>query len=153
MPAEPEPWVCAARRKPENNSFFEILASLDQHENFTLVGIAGLDVAGARKSVYVHAKLMLIDDAWATIGSCNLHRNSLYGHSELNASFWAPETVGPLRCELLAEHLGYDTSALDDRAALRLYREVALANREKRDSGNSHWQGLAFKMDSAFYGA
>ena len=153
LPAEPEPWVCAARRKPENKSFFEILASLDQHENFTLVGIAGLDVAGARKSVYVHAKLMLIDDAWATIGSCNLHRNSLYGHSELNASFWAPETVGPLRCELLAEHLGYDTSALDDRAALRLYREVALANREKRDLGNSDWQGLAFKIDSAFYGA
>jgi len=153
LPAEPERWVGAARQKPENTGFFDMLASLDRHTNFTLVGIAGLDAAGARKSVYVHAKLMLIDDAWATIGSCNLHRNSLYGHSELNASFWTPEMVHALRCELLGEHLGINTVNLDDRAALRLYREVAIANRKRRDAGDSQWQGLVFKMDAASYGA
>jgi hypothetical protein len=42
---------------------------------------------------------------------------------------------------------------LDDRAALRLYRQVALANRKKRDSGNSQWHGLVFRMDPASYGA
>jgi cardiolipin synthase len=153
LPAEPERWVGAARRRPENKGFFEMLAALDQHENFTLAGIAGLDATGVRKSIYVHAKLMQIDDAWATIGSCNLHRNSLYGHSELNASFCAPEVVCALRCKLLAEHLGHDTAHLDDRAALRLYRKVALANRDQRDRGKSQWQGLAFRMDPALYGA
>jgi len=153
LPAEPASWVGAARRRPENKGFFEMLATLDHHENFTLVGIAGLDEYGARKNISVHAKLMLIDDTWATIGSCNLHRNSLYGHSELNASFWAPEIVRTLRRELLIEHLGQDTDHLNDRAALRLYRKVAIANRDRRDASKSQWQGLAFKIDSALYGA
>jgi cardiolipin synthase A/B len=152
LPAEPETWVGAARQKAENKGFFDMLASLEQFPNFTLAGIAGLDAAGVRQAVYVHAKLMLIDDTWATIGSCNLHRNSLYGHTELNASFLAPETVRALRCELFAEHLGMDTADLDDRAALRLYRQVALANSKKRDSGNSQWHGLVFRMDPASYG-
>jgi phosphatidylserine/phosphatidylglycerophosphate/cardiolipin synthase-like enzyme len=95
---------------------------------------------------------MLIDDAWATIGSCNLHAHSLTGHSEMNASIWDPEVTRALRCELLAEHLGRDTAGIDDRAALRLYREIARANR-KHDSGDAGWQGLAFSLDPAMYGA
>jgi phosphatidylserine/phosphatidylglycerophosphate/cardiolipin synthase-like enzyme len=153
LPAEPDRWIAAARRRPENRSFFALLADLDRYANFTLAGIAGLNADGLRKSIYVHAKLMLVDDAWATVGSCNLHRNSLMGHSELNASFWAPEIVRGLRCELLAEHLGHDTAHLDDCAALRLYREVAIANRERRGAGQFQWQGLAFKMDPHLYGA
>jgi phosphatidylserine/phosphatidylglycerophosphate/cardiolipin synthase-like enzyme len=105
-----------------------------------------------RKNVYVHAKLMLIDDAWATIGSCNLHRNSLFGHSELNAALWDPDVVRSLRYALLAEHLGEDTGPLDDRAALRRYRRVAVANRQRREKGLADWQGLAFTMDPASYG-
>jgi phosphatidylserine/phosphatidylglycerophosphate/cardiolipin synthase-like enzyme len=153
LPAEPDGWIGAARRRPENKGFFGMLADLDHYENFTLAGIASLDTSGLRKNIYVHAKLMLVDDAWATIGSCNLHRNSLFGHSELNASFWAPEIARGLRCELLAEHLGHDTAHLDNRAALRLYREVAITNRGRQDVGQSRWQGLAFKMDPRLYGA
>ncbi len=152
LPAEPGRWVGAARRRPENTAFFDMLASLNEHENFTLAGIAGLDAGGVRKNVDIHAKLMLIDDIFATIGSCNLHRNSLYGHSELNASFWAPEIARGLRCDLLSEHLGHDTSHLDDRAALSLYRKVAIANLDRREAGESEWQGLAFKIDPALYG-
>ena len=40
----------------------------------------------------------------ATIGSCNLHNDSLYGHSEMNAIFYVPENVRALRVQLLAEH-------------------------------------------------
>jgi cardiolipin synthase A/B len=152
LPAEPAQWVGAARRQPENKGFFDMLAALDEHKNFTLAGIAALDAGGVRKNVYVHAKLMLIDDSFATIGSCNLHRNSLYGHSELNASFWAPEIVHELRCDLFSEHLGHDTSHLNDRSALRLYREIAIANRDRRETGKSQWRGLAFKIDPALYG-
>lgn len=35
---------------------------------------------------------MLVDDAWATIGSCNLHSSSLFGKIEMNASL-DPEVV------------------------------------------------------------
>jgi phosphatidylserine/phosphatidylglycerophosphate/cardiolipin synthase-like enzyme len=102
--------------------------------------------------VYVHAKAMLIDDAWATIGSCNLHASSAYGNSEMNVSFWDPVVVQALRCELLAEHLGTDTAQLNDRSALGQYRRLAQENRGRRDAGDFDWPGLAFAIDPATYG-
>jgi cardiolipin synthase A/B len=68
--------------------------------------IGELNTQGRRRDVYVHGKIMLIDDKWATIGSCNLHSNSLSGHTEMNASIWDGAVVRPLRRALLAEHLG-----------------------------------------------
>jgi phosphatidylserine/phosphatidylglycerophosphate/cardiolipin synthase-like enzyme len=78
LPAEPESWVRAARLRPERKDFFDKFAALEQFNNFSLVGIASNDAAGSRISIYVHAKLMLIDDAWATIGSaiCTTIRSS-----------------------------------------------------------------------------
>jgi phosphatidylserine/phosphatidylglycerophosphate/cardiolipin synthase-like enzyme len=152
VPADPEHHVRQGRRDPEWNEFFAQLASLGRHENFTLAGIAAPDARGGRRNIYIHGKAMLIDDAWATIGSCNLHWYSMNGNSEMNASFWDPRVVKALRCQLLAEHLDQDTAHLEDRAALRLYREVAQGNRRKRDAGNVDWQGLAFELDPARYG-
>jgi phosphatidylserine/phosphatidylglycerophosphate/cardiolipin synthase-like enzyme len=115
-------------------------------DNFTLAGIAGVGADGTRKPVYVHSKLMLVDDEWATVGSCNLHRFSLFGNGEMNAAFSDPRTVHTFRCELLQEHLDQDTSAMDDRSALRLFREVARKNRRKLEAGDHAWQGLAFEL-------
>jgi len=95
---------------------------------------------------------MLIDDSWATIGSCNLHAASVLGNSEMNVTFWDPPVVRALRCQLLAEHLGLDTARLDDRSALGAYRQIARDNRRRRDAGDWDWQGLAFSLDPATYG-
>jgi cardiolipin synthase len=152
VPADPEGSVRRARQRPENKQMFERFGALGRHDHFALVGIAGPDGNGGRTNVYVHAKLMLVDDVWATIGSCNLHGQSLYGNAEMNASFWDPRVVRALRCELLAEHLGRDTGPLDDRAALGLYRRIARANRARRDGGDMAWQGLAFSLDPVGYG-
>jgi phosphatidylserine/phosphatidylglycerophosphate/cardiolipin synthase-like enzyme len=152
VPADPEAHVHAARKNPQRKALFDGIAALGRHENFALAGIAGVNAGGSRSNVYVHAKIMLIDDAWATIGSCNLHAHSLSGHSEMNASIWDSQAVRALRCELLAEHLGRDTAGIDDRAALRLYREIARENRRKRDANDFNWQGLAFSLDPARYG-
>jgi phosphatidylserine/phosphatidylglycerophosphate/cardiolipin synthase-like enzyme len=131
---------------------FEQLAALGRHERFGLVGIAAPGRNGGRNGVYVHAKIMLIDDAWATIGSCNLHNASVLGNTEMNASFWDPQVVRALRCALMAEHLDRQTGDLDDRAALRLYRQLACANRSKRDVGDGDWQGNVYSLDPATYG-
>jgi phosphatidylserine/phosphatidylglycerophosphate/cardiolipin synthase-like enzyme len=152
LPAEPESWVGARRRMPEHKELFDAFTALGGHESFALVGIAGRDPSGARRNVYVHAKLMLVDDAWATIGSCNLHRGSLFGNTELNASFWCPETVRSLRCTLLSEHLGTSTDHLDDREALRAYRKIARENARKHADARTDWQGIAFSLDTATYG-
>jgi phosphatidylserine/phosphatidylglycerophosphate/cardiolipin synthase-like enzyme len=152
VPAIPEDHVYAARRDPQQKALFDGLAALACHPNFLLAGIAGRDADGARGVIYVHAKLMLVDDTWATIGSCNLHSNSLSGHSEMNLSVWDTTVVRALRCTLFAEHLGEDTAQLDDRAALRLYQRIAHENRVKWQSGNFDWQGLAFGLSADSYG-
>ena len=152
VPAEPDKGVRAARAKPERRAFFDQLAALDRHQRFALCGIAAPDGAQRRSNIYIHGKVMLVDDAWATIGSCNLHANSLFQQTELNASFWDAPTVRALRCDLFAEHLHRDTSAMDDRTALELYRQIAQQNRRRRDAGIFDWQGLAFRLDAARYG-
>jgi phosphatidylserine/phosphatidylglycerophosphate/cardiolipin synthase-like enzyme len=137
---------------PDRIAFLEARTALGAYENFGLAGIAGLGADGRRKPVHVHAKLMLVDDLWATVGSCNLHRFSLFGNGEMNVAFWDPPTVRALRCELLREHLGVDTSRMDACAALRLFRKIALQNRGRLEAGDHAWQGLAFSLDPASYG-
>ena len=128
VPAQPEAHVREARRDPSPSLLFDRVASLAQYERFSLVGIAAMIEEGERRNIYVHGKIMLVDDEWATIGSCNLHSNSLSGHTEMNASIWDATVVRPLRCELLNEHLGQDTAHLDAREALQLYRAIAQQN-------------------------
>jgi phosphatidylserine/phosphatidylglycerophosphate/cardiolipin synthase-like enzyme len=152
VPADPEDGVRLARQNPQRKPLFDGVAALGRYENFALVGIAGLDARGYRSNIYVHSKIMLVDDGWATIGSCNLHASSLTGNTEMNAAIWDPKVVRALRRELLAEHLDRDTTGIDDRAALRLYGEIARENRRRREAGDFKWQGLAFSLDPGTYG-
>ncbi len=122
------------------------LAALGAFETFTLAGIAGLGNDGQRKPVWVHAKLMVVDGEWGTVGSCNLHRHSLYGNSEMNAAFWDRETARALLAELLREHLERDISAMDDLDVLRLFRAIAAYNRKLFKAGVGAWLGLAFNL-------
>jgi cardiolipin synthase len=124
----------------------EELAALGAFENFTLAGIAGLGNDGQRKPVWVHAKLMVVDGEWGTVGSCNLHRHSLFGNSEMNAAFWDRKTARALLSELLREHLERDISGMNDIAALRLFRAIAEDNRKLFNAGDPAWQGLAFSL-------
>lgn len=87
-----------------------------------------------------------------TIGSTNIANRSFYRDTELNASFWHQGAVRALRVELLREHLGLDTAGTDDREALRLYRDVARANRSRRTSSEP-LLGLAYAIDSSEYGS
>jgi cardiolipin synthase A/B len=148
MPAEPDVTLPIP---PERQTILKARAELGTFGNFMLAGIAGIGSDGRRKSIYVHAKLMLIDDEWATVGSCNLHRFSLFGNSEMNVAFSDSNTVRAFRCELLREHLDQDTSGIDDRDALHLFRKIARENRRKREAGDHAWQGLAFELDLAKY--
>lgn len=129
-----------------------LLARLARHDGFTLCGMAGLGFEGGRKPVYVHAKLILVDDAWASVGSCNLHHYSLFGNGELNVAFRDPASVRALRAELFQEHLGVPTSELTDTEALGLFRHVARANRARHEANDPDWQGMAIALDPATYG-
>lgn len=77
---------------------------------------------GQEEQVFVHSKLMIVDDGFMTIGSANANNRSMGLDAELNVSWEAPahgqkefvESVKKARVDLLAEHTGGDTQgALD----------------------------------------
>jgi phosphatidylserine/phosphatidylglycerophosphate/cardiolipin synthase-like enzyme len=78
--------------------------------------------------VYVHAKVCVIDDAWACVGSDNANMRSWTHDSELSAAFVGGGTARALRHELSREHLGDPATdaELDDPVAwARSFRERA----------------------------
>jgi phosphatidylserine/phosphatidylglycerophosphate/cardiolipin synthase-like enzyme len=151
VPVNAHPAFVAARKNPELADLFEPLHALGRFEHFCLAGIASHAGPGEYHDVYVHAKIALVDDAWATIGSTNVADRSFQGDTELNASFWHEPTVRALRVELLREHLGVDTTRLDDVTALRLYRDAARKNAAVR-ARSGPLDGLAFEIDPMRYG-
>lgn len=152
VPADPYHEMVAGRKNPSKAPFYERLGALGDHDNFMLAGIASQNGKGDYRNIYVHAKICLIDDHWVTIGSTNIGNRSFFGDTELNASIWDDGVVKALRTELLLEHLGTDTGAMDDRSALAHYREVALANAGRRERGVA-MEGLAFTLDPRTYGS
>lgn len=124
----------------------EDFLALRAFERFTMAGLAGMGDDGRRKPVWVHSKLMIIDGAWGTIGSCNLHRHSLFGNAELNAAFWDAGIAHSLLSQLLGEHLDRDVTAMDHLVALRLFRGIATDNGQRFKAGDPAWQGIAFNL-------
>ena len=77
------------------------------------VGVFFLSPAGA-PGTYVHAKMMVIDDEYAIIGSANLNRRSLTHDSESIAGIFdtASDSMAKrLRIDLWATHLNMNTAA------------------------------------------
>jgi cardiolipin synthase len=151
LPGMPMPAVREARAEPSAAPFFDALAALGMRPNFSLVGLAATDAAGRRHAVYVHAKIMLVDDVWATIGSTNILTRSFHADTELNASIWHPPTVRALRAALLREHAGIDTAAADLPAALQTFVESAAVHRDRHARGLAT-AGLAYAIDPGAYG-
>jgi len=151
VPPIPERYVFDARGNPEEASRFWGIETLGRQARFTLAGLAEMH-EGKRRAGYVHAKMMVVDDVWATIGSCNLHPFSLNGHTEMNASIWDADFARTLRAALFAQHLGVDTASLDDRAALQMFRDIARANRDRLERRAPEWQGLVFALTPEAYG-
>jgi phosphatidylserine/phosphatidylglycerophosphate/cardiolipin synthase-like enzyme len=152
VPGNCHPAYAEAKLNPELKAFFDFVAGLDALPNWTLAAIAAPRGPGSYHEIYVHAKIMLVDDAWATVGSTNVAERSFHGDTELNASFWHGDVVRELRRDLLHEHLGVDTDALDDVAALRLYHERARDNARRRERGEAP-EALAYRLDSGRYGS
>jgi phosphatidylserine/phosphatidylglycerophosphate/cardiolipin synthase-like enzyme len=109
VPAIPEKGVYAARQDPSRRALFEGLEKLGRHPKFRLAGIPA----------YVHAKLMIVDEAWVTLGSCNLHRYSMSENSEMNASVWDATVARDLRETLRRKHVDIFTLAPERYAIAR----------------------------------
>ncbi|HEY8074816.1 MAG TPA: phospholipase D-like domain-containing protein [Labilithrix sp.] len=101
-----------------------VLAELARaaEENGHRLGVYDV-AAGGDASVYVHSKLLVVDDRFLTIGSANLTNRSMTIDSEINASWEASSAdrelaraIRRVRVRLLLEHLG---DGADVRAVVR----------------------------------
>ncbi len=97
------------------------------------VAVYGVENA-AGTPIYVHAKVCLVDDAWASIGSDNFNRRSWTHDSELSAV--VVDTAGAhardLRLTLAAEHLDRDPDqpgsmddCVDTQGMFAVFRDTA----------------------------
>ncbi len=88
------------------------------------VAVYGL-VNAAGLPIYVHSKVCIIDDRWASVGSDNFNRRSWSSDSELACTVVDERAEGDdevardafapaLRRELVAEHLGQDLDEVPD---------------------------------------
>jgi phosphatidylserine/phosphatidylglycerophosphate/cardiolipin synthase-like enzyme len=152
VPADAHPAFAAARRSPRAAPFFARLAALGRFEDFTLAALAASRGGGRYDEVYVHAKVAVVDDAFATVGSTNVTERSFRQDTQLNASFWHPDPARNLRERLFENALGRSVEGLSAAEAFRLYRDVALANRDRRILWEP-LEGLVYALDPAHYGA
>lgn len=151
VPANPSALVARVRQTKQGGPLFDRLEALAAHPRFSFVGL-GVDRGGVFESVYVHTKIAIIDDVWATIGSSNIWSRSFFGDTELNASFWDPETARQFRTDLLSAHHGDDLSALSMVEALDALAARADQNGTRRASGESI-QGHTIALNAAAWGA
>lgn len=86
--------------------------------------------------VYVHSKLLIVDDKLASIGSSNANPRSLFMDSELDFVWVDTKTVAALRLKLWKEMLGNPSgiATWKTRDYLRKWNDIATANKTARAS-------------------
>ncbi len=74
--------------------------------------------------IYVHAKILIVDDRFLRIGSSNLNNRSMRLDSECDVTIdaatageGAGQTIAGLRSSLVAEHLGVEPSEIERRSS------------------------------------
>ena len=106
-PKTAEGWLDEEVMSPARALLMRSLQEKDRHGHFriyTPVTEQGLDI-------YVHAKIMIVDDKLFRIGSANLNNRSMGLDSECDLMIDGRDrrdvqrTIARLRCDLLAEHL------------------------------------------------
>ncbi|HEY6759967.1 MAG TPA: phospholipase D-like domain-containing protein [Baekduia sp.] len=86
------------------------------------------------RMVYVHAKVLIVDDVYGNLGSANAHPRGFRMDTELNLAWHDPVTVRRLRTDLWKEQLGTPRGMPSWRPAEYVKRWSAIAARNDRAS-------------------
>jgi hypothetical protein len=85
--------------------------------------------------VYVHSKLMIVDDVFTTLGSANINTRSMQVDSELNICIEDPAVTRPLREHLFGVHSGGRVTGNDMKVVFGKWKEIVDDNDERRIRG------------------
>ncbi|WP_375290774.1 phospholipase D-like domain-containing protein [Qipengyuania sp.] len=114
-PAHADGWLEQQAMDHARAELFRAIKAVDRHDRFSLWTPFAGDTP-----IYVHAKLMIIDDEILRIGSANLNNRSLGLDSECDVfidsaregNAHAVDGIAHLRYSLLAEHLGIEEDGI-----------------------------------------
>jgi phosphatidylserine/phosphatidylglycerophosphate/cardiolipin synthase-like enzyme len=95
---------------------------------FCLATGAEVDGELMYRPIYVHAKVAIIDDLWATVGSANLNNRGMRDDTEMNVAVLDADLSHNLRLLLWAEHLGL----ISEDSMLAISRHLAHQHQAKR---------------------
>jgi phosphatidylserine/phosphatidylglycerophosphate/cardiolipin synthase-like enzyme len=105
-------WLDESVMGPARAELVKALERKDRYGRFRIYS----PVTEGGEDIYVHAKIMIVDDVVIRVGSANINNRSMGLDSEcdvmidarLPGNEGAGETIARLRADLLAEHLGAD---------------------------------------------
>jgi phosphatidylserine/phosphatidylglycerophosphate/cardiolipin synthase-like enzyme len=112
--------------------------------DFQLTRLFSVDRSADGRVQYVtvdmHAKVLIVDDVWLTVGSANINERGFKYEAEINAAILNRKTARDLRVRLMAEHLkipGHEAESKlgDADAAFDLWEEHCAANEKARATG------------------
>ncbi|MDP2313884.1 MAG: phosphatidylserine/phosphatidylglycerophosphate/cardiolipin synthase family protein [Pseudomonadota bacterium] len=122
-------WECFRRiqaRRPDFELYSLVITEVD----------AGSQVHV--REVDIHAKLMLVDDTFLTLGSCNINDRGFELEGEINLAIVDPALARETRLRLWREHLAHDPRLTGDiDADMLVWREHANRNRGASTEGAS----------------
>lgn len=115
-PTSADGWLQEAVMGSARAALFATLGELDRHDRFDIY----TPVTAKGKDIYVHSKLMIVDDRMLRVGSSNMNNRSMGLDSECDVAVEGENADAPdpairdLRERLMAEHLGTTPAAVRD---------------------------------------
>lgn len=119
-PRTGQAWLDDQVMSPARAELLAVIAKADRRNRFRIYH----PVTERGEDIYVHSKIMIVDDRQIRVGSANMNNRSMGLDSECDLLFDAPAgasderaAIGALRGDLLAEHLGISSDTFEARFA------------------------------------
>jgi phosphatidylserine/phosphatidylglycerophosphate/cardiolipin synthase-like enzyme len=117
-PISAEGWLRSKAMDSARARLIEALRRLDRHGRLRV--LHALTDGGAE--IYIHAKVMIVDDHWLRVGSSNFNNRSMRLDTECDVVLAADEPgnegvterIAAIRNDLIAEHLGVSSDQVTD---------------------------------------
>lgn len=122
------------------------------------VSVARLRTSGADadhnmayREIYIHSKLMIIDDVFITVGSANLNQRSMSADSEINVAATGALYAADLRQRVFALHYGgdikYSGDAKDLPDAFDSWNRRMNKNQDAQQAGTQQMTGFLLPFE------
>jgi phosphatidylserine/phosphatidylglycerophosphate/cardiolipin synthase-like enzyme len=82
--------------------------------------------------IYIHTKLMMINDTYMTLGSANINSRSMEGDSELNISHYKAKITQTARRDLWAQHTGGKGAQDNMKEAFKAWAKIIDENKDNK---------------------